>query len=704
MVMMVAGSAIADEGMWMLNQLDELNLAEKGLEMPVEKIYSQQNPSIMDAIVWLGGCSASFVSPDGLILTNHHCAYSALQKASTKENNYIKDGFLANDRSEEIEAKGVTAYALMEMKDVTKDVLKVVKKVTDPVERDKKIRARIKKLTEKIEGKKEDIEARIVDMYKGKEYYLFVYKKYQDVRIVFAPPGSIGKYGGDIDNWMWPRHTGDFTYLRAYMAPNGDGAKYSEDNVPVKPRSYLEIATTPLKDGDFTYILGYPGNTTRWRTSNSVRWNLQNNYPSTIKNFGEIIDLMDEITKDDPEGKIKVANLRAGLANTMKNYEGRVEGMTKTNFLQKKIEFEKELMAYLNGKPDLKEKYGNVLSEIETLYANLADSKKKDDAIQSFNISGTLYGIARQAYNIAREREKPKAEKDPGFSEKDVDQMVQRLNLRYYGYYDPFDRAMMKRILKNAHDLDDASRLKGLEYIFNDEAPSIDEFVDNAFSKTRLADVEYAKSLFSKNSKELKAEDDPLINLAISLYDEVEATRKSYEEFGARITDLRKQYIDALYEWKGKGLYPDANSTIRFTYGHVAGYNPADAVTYKPFTTLKGVIEKDTGVEPFDMPSKLEELWNAKDFGQWSDPELKDVPVAFTHRCDITGGNSGSAVMNGKGELIGLAFDGNYEAMTSDWQYDYDMQRTISVDIRYVMFITEKFAGADYLLEEMGVK
>jgi hypothetical protein len=313
MCLLLSSIVFAEEGMWLLTQLDQLDLHEKGLELKLEEIYHPKKPSLTDAIVWLGGCSASFVSPDGLILTNHHCAFGALQRASSEENDYIKNGFLAKDRSEEIEAKGVTASILLETKDVTKKVLKAAKGIDDPVERDKKITAKIQEMTKEIEGDKEDIRARIAAMYKGKQYILYIYKRYQDVRIVYAPPLSIGKYGGDIDNWMWPRHTGDFTYLRAYMAPDGSGAKYSPDNVHVKPQNHLRIATSPLKNGDFTFIIGYPGNTNRWRTSNSVGWNLKNNYPNTIKNYKEMIDLLEEITKDSEEGKIKVASLNAGL-------------------------------------------------------------------------------------------------------------------------------------------------------------------------------------------------------------------------------------------------------------------------------------------------------------------------------------------------------------------------------------------------------
>jgi len=697
-------SAIAEEGMWLLTQLKQLELAKKGLEISVEDIYDPNKTSLTDAIVWLGGCTASFVSPEGLVLTNHHCGYGALQRASSEENDYIKNGFLAKNRSEEIQAIGTRASVLDHIKDVTQEVLDAAKGIEDPVEREKKIDTKITQMTEKIENGRDDILANVASMYNGKQYILFVYKRYQDVRIVYAPPESIGNYGGDIDNWMWPRHTGDFTYLRVYMAPDGSGAQYSPDNIPVKPKNYLRVAKGFLRDGDFTFILGYPGATTRWRTSNSVGWNLKYNYPETIQEFKEILDLMATYTKDSPEGKIKVASLDAGLNNTMKNYQGKIDGMTKTNFLAKKKEFEKDLMAFLDSKPELKEKYGDILDRIAAQYEELKKFKAKDDALGLFGFSnGTLSSLASQIYGISREREKPEEERNPNFTERGVEQTSKNLYLRFYSYYEPVDKAMLKRVLNKVKELPSGQRIEGLEYIVKGSR-SIDDFVEDAYAKTKLTDVDYDKTLLNKSSKELEALDDPLVTLAARMYDEVEAYRKRTDKFNANIVGLRKEYIDALYEWKGEGLYPEANSTMRFTYGHVAGYKPADAIWYKPFTTLSGVIEKNTGKEPFDVPEKLIELWEKKDFGQWADPQLNDVPVAFTHRCDITGGNSGSPVMNARGELVGLAFDGNYEAMTSDWQYDYDIQRTISVDIKYVLFITEKFAGADYILKEMGLQ
>lgn len=697
-------SAMAEEGMWLLTQLKQLELEKKGLKIAIEDIYHPDKPSLTDAVVWLGGCTASFVSPDGLVLTNHHCAYGALQRASSKEKDYIKDGFLAMNRSEELQAIGSTASVLQYLKDVTEEVLKAGKGVKDPVERDKKINEKITQMTQKIEKGRDDILASVASMYNGKQYILFVYKRYQDVRIVYAPPESIGKYGGDIDNWMWPRHTGDFTYLRVYKARDGSGAKYSPDNVPVEPKRYLRIAKDHLKEGDFTFILGFPGSTTRWRTSNSVGWNLKYNYPETIQNYKEILNILAEQTKDSPEGKIKVASLDAGLNNTMKNNQGKIDGMMKTGFVQKKIAFEKELMAFVNGKPELRKKYGDILDRIKAQYGELTKMKQKDDAIGLFGFSsGTLSSLATQIYGVAREREKPEKERNPNFTERGVEQAVKNLHLRFYGYYEPVDKAMLKRVLKKVNEVPAGQRIEGLEYLFQG-GQSIDAFVEQAYSKAKLADVEYARTLFKKSSKELEGLGDPLMTIATGLYDEAEAYQERSQKFSVNITDLRKEYIDALYEWKGAGLYPDANSTMRFTYGHVAGYKPADAVWYKPFTTLKGVVEKNTGEEPFDAPAKLVNLYEKRDLGRWVDSELGDVPVAFTHRCDITGGNSGSPVMNAKGELVGLAFDGNYEAMTGDWQYDYDIQRTISVNIKYVLFLTEKFSGAGYLLKEMGIQ
>jgi len=689
-------AALADEGMWILNQLKDLDLNKKGLEIKLEDLYSPGKTSILDAIVWLGGCSASFVSDQGLVLTNHHCAYGALQRNASKSGtDYIKEGFLAKDKSEELSAMGSYAYVIQNVKDVSEEVLAVAKDEKDLVERDKLFEAKIAEMVEILEQDHDDITAKVVPMFKGKQYWQFVYKKYQDVRIVYAPPSSIGKYGGDIDNWMWPRHTGDFTYLRVYQSPDGSGAKFSPDNIPVQPKNYLKVAQEPLKEGDFSYILGFPGRTTRWHSSHSVAWNLENKFKSRIKEFSQVLDIMDKFSAENEQAKIKLAGFRSGLANAMKNYQGNVDGMERTDFIGQKQKYEAELMEFINNDSKRKQNCGNLFSDIQNEFTELDKVNAYQNAVKNFGfLSGTMSSLGSQIYSVVREREKPEEDREPGFSERKTRQNAERLKFRFLSFYEPFDKVMLARALKEAK----AQNINALDYI-----KDVDIFVESAYSETKLKNADFAKELFFKSVKEIEALNDPFLKLAAALYDSKEQIEKDTEARSARMKALRRHYIQAVQDYQGKEIYPDANGTIRFTYGYIKGYQPQDAVEYAPFTTLSGVVAKNSGEEPFDMPEKLAELAEAKDFGRWQDKALGDVPVAFLNTCDITGGNSGSAVMNAKGELTGLAFDGNYEAMTGDWQFDDNIQRTISVDIRYVMFITEKFAGAEYLLKEMGL-
>jgi len=693
----------AQEGMWLLNQIDQLELQDKGLELATEDIYNPDGGSLHQAIVQLGGGTASFVSPEGLLVTNHHVAYTAIQRTSSTETDYLTEGFLATTRAEEIQAPGYSAYMLLEMEDVTKEVLKVAKGIDDPVEADDKINEKIRKMTEKIEDGKDDIAANVSEMYNGRQYMLFVYKVFNDIRIVYAPPSSIGKYGGDIDNWMWPRHTGDFSFMRVYVAPDGTGAEYSEDNVPYKPEVWLRTAQGDLDEGDFTFVVGFPGFTTRYRTSNSAAWNLNINYPFSIKNFGEIIDIMDELTADDPAGRIKVADMRAGLANAKKNFEGKVEAMNNIHFVEQKKKFEKKFTEWIDEDPDRKEKYGHILGDIAETYEIIKKTKEKDNVYGVLQgLASTPLNLAAQAYTIAVEMELPEDERQRGINEEVIERVKSRMQYTYNNYFEPVDKAMMVHALNLANGLKGDQRLTGIDYIF--ESKNIKKWVDDAYTGTKLMDMEYTQGLFDKSPKELEALNDPFINIVVALYPYEEVNSEMYNQFAAKVTDLRKHYIDALYEWKGSGMYPDANGSIRFTWGPVKGYSPEDAVWYEPFTSLHGVIAKNTGQEPFDVPEGLVGLYKSKDYTGFTDPDLEDVPVAFLHMGDITGGNSGSPVMNSRGEIIGVVFDGNYEAMISDWQYDYDLQRIISVDMRYVMFVTEKFGNAGFILKEMGVR
>ncbi|HZM14245.1 MAG TPA: S46 family peptidase [Bacteroidales bacterium] len=701
---MTALSAVAQEGMWLLSQLGQLDLAGKGLQIPVEKIYSPDKPCLANAILQLGGGSASFVSPEGLVVTNHHVAYRALQRASSVSSDYLTNGFLAKERSAEISAPGYQALIMLKMKDVTDEVLAAAKGITDPVEKDKKINEKIAAMTEAVKEKESDHMADVVSLFEGRQYIMHTYKVFKDIRIVYAPPLSIGNYGGEIDNWMWPRHTGDFSFMRVYVSPKGEGTEYSPGNVPYKPEVWLKVSQGDLDEGDFNFIIGYPGQTTRYRSSNSVGWNLQKNYPFSVSNFKEIIGLCEELTKDDPAGKLKVASLEKGLANVMKNYQGNIEGMTKTGFLQKKLDFEKEFLTWANSTPERKAKYADILAKEKAQYDILEKTRDRDNVIGILQgLSGTLSGVAAQIYGLAKELEKPEGERQPGLTKDALDEFAEGLTYTYNDYYEPVDKAMLLRALKMAEALPADQRIAGMEYIFTGSGMTPEQWVEKAYSTSKLKDIEFAKSLIGKPSSELVKLADPFIGIAAGIYDASVESAKISRVFGANVTALRKEYIEALYEWKGSALYPDASSTIRFTWGPIKGYKPADAVWYEPFTSLKGVVDKNTGTEPFDAPAGLVKLEEVKDYGRWSDPELTDVPVAFLNQCDITGGNSGSPVMNAKGEIIGIAFDGNWEAMTSDWQYDYAMQRCIAVDFRYVLFVTEKFGNAGFLLKEMGV-
>ncbi len=703
--LLAAFQAVAQEGMWMLSQIGQLDLPARGLQIPVEEIYSPDKPCLANAILQLGGGSASFVSPEGLVVTNHHVAYTALQRASDVNSDYLTNGFLAKERSEEISAPGYQALMMLSMKDVTADILQAVRKISDPVARDKKINEKIAEMTEAVKKNNSDQEADVTALYEGKQYIMHTYKVFKDIRIVYAPPRSIGNYGDEIDNWMWPRHTGDFSFMRVYVSPTGEGTDYSADNVPYKPAVWLKVAQSDLDEGDFSFIIGYPGQTTRYRSSNSVDWNLHKNYPFSVSNFKDIIDISNELTKDDPEGKLKVASLMQGLENAMKNYQGNIEGMAKTHFLDKKRAFEKEFLEWANSTPERRAKYGDILAREKAQYDIIAKTNDRDNVTNMLQgiLSGTMAAVAGNIYGLSRELEKPETERQPGLTEDVLKDFGEGLKYTYNDYYEPLDRALLLRTLKMAAALPADQRLTGLDKVMTASGMTPEQWVDNAYSTTKMKDLDYARGLIGKPAAELVKLNDPFIGVAAAIYDVSEESNNISRAFGAIVTALRKDYIEALYEWKGSSLYPDATGTIRFTWGPVKGYKPADAVWYEPFTTLQGVVDKNTGIVPFNAPEKLIELREARDFGSYADPDLNDVPVAFLNQCDITGGNSGSPVMNAKGEIIGVAFDGNWEAMTSNWQYDFNLQRCIAVDFRYVLFVTDKFSNAGFLLKEMGV-
>ncbi|MBN2184493.1 MAG: S46 family peptidase [Candidatus Krumholzibacteriota bacterium] len=710
-VVVLSGSSaiMAEEGMWQLDKFDKdlfKQMQTAGLELSQDEIFKAGGSGIAYAIVDLGGGTGSFISSTGLILTNHHVGFTALQRASTTDNNFIENGFYAGSTGKDIRAEGYQAKVLISIKDVTDEVLKAAEGKTG-AERFKAIEDRIKLLEMECE-KDSDVRCYVSAFYSGMQYKMFSYFVIKDIRIAYAPPRAIGNYGGDIDNWMWPRHTGDFTILRAYVAPDGTPAEYSEDNVPYQPAVHLAISSKGVEKDDFTMILGYPAATQRYRSSYSIEWSQNWRFPKRIALFGDIIDIYKKAGEADPGVAIKVASFDQMFNNSMKNYQGQLEGFLKAGLLDKKIADEKAFTEWVNSNDKRKKKYGDILPKIEKLYKENEKYRDMDGIGQIMGFSCQMFSAGYQIFKWTEEKEKEDIERDPGYMDKNIERLKMRLNMIDRSYDRGVDMALMKHFFSLTMRLPAESRSKALESLImeipgEDVDARIDKLVEMLYSGTKLHIAEERARMFDLSREELMKEKDAIIELCAKLDGEIKATEKREKEFAGVITELRPRLIEGMKEWKGGALYPDANGTMRLTFGTVKGYSPKDAVDYDYITSFSGMIEKNTGVEPFDCPEKLVEMCNAGDLGGYVDEYLGDLPVDFLSTCDITGGNSGSPILNGKGEVVGSAFDGNWESISADYLFNSDLNRCISVESRYILFVLDKFSGAGDLLEELTI-
>jgi len=711
LVALAPGTPSADEGMWLLNMLENCptnSWKARGLELDISEIYDPKNPDIADAIIRLGGGSASFVSFDGLIITNHHVAYGALQRQSSAETNYMQQGFVARTRAEEIPAPGYQAFVTRGVKDVTKEVLGALKDKMSDKERYDAIEAITKKIIQKAE-KGKDIHAEVKEFYGGMNYYLFTYFKIKDVRIVYAPPGTIGNYGGEVDNWMWPRHTGDFSFLRAYVGPDGKSAEYSEDNVPYHPEKYLVISRAPLNPGDFTMVIGYPGSTQRYRSSYSIDHQVNYNYPSRIEHFKDIIDILEVQSDEDEEVAVKAAGLKRGLENAYKNSQGMLEGLKKSKLLEKKQEEEAALRRYLESNPDMQKKYGSVLDDIKAQYEEYNTYWKKNSLMGFMLFAPAMVSAGHTVFKWTLEQEKKDIDRDPGYMERDEEDRRRDLSMVEMRYAESVDKALLKYLIMLATELPRGSRIAAVSEItagLTGDAmeKKVDEFIDQLYAGTQVTDPGMRMKMFDMKHDDLMAMHDPMVEFAAKLDADREILDEKTDAFAGALQKLRPKLMELRMAYGGKLLYPDANSTKRLSVGEIAGYSPGDAVHYDPITTLTGVMEKYTGEDPFDLPPELIQLYEKKDFGTYVDPELGDVPVDFLSTNDVTGGNSGSPILNGRGEIIGLVFDGNYESISADYQFIPKLTRTINVDSRYILFILEKYAKATQLIDELKIR
>ncbi len=711
-LLVVALPVLAGEGMWRPGQLPELadHLRATGLEIAPERL-TDLTAHPMNAVISLGGCTASFVSPEGLTITNYHCAKGAIQYNSTEERNLLEEGFLAKERSAELGAgPGSRVLVTVEVTDVTDEIIGGLDSGLSGADRYRAIEARDKALVARCE-EDEGHRCRVRAYHGGLEYELIKQLEIRDVRLVYAPAAMIGEYGGEIDNWMWPRHTGDYSFYRAYVGPDGKPADPAAENVPFRPKHFLKIATDPLAADDFAMVVGYPGATNRYRLAAEVEETFAWHYPVRKEVFEEWRGIVADASAGDKDLEIKYARLIAGLDNATKNYGGMLNGFAKGDMLERKKQLEAELQAWIEGDDGRRERYLSALEELRAVAAENNGLRERAMFYEYLARRGELLQTARTLYRLAREKQKPDMEREPGYQERDFQRLEERMVLISRSYAPQVDRAFYRRFLERYAAIPQDQHVAVFDEWFGIDGNQVDEAaldarLDRMYAGSGLGDEATRLAWMEKGPADFEASDDPFIQLAVKMFDsdmEIEEQRKDLE---GRFDEIRPRYMEALIAFlgsRGKAVYPDANGTLRVTYGTVQGYRPRDGVLYTPFTRLDGIADKHNGEVPFDVPEAQLAAIREERTGRWADATLGTVPVNFLTDVDTTGGNSGSATLGGKGELIGLIFDGNWESIISDWDFLPAVTRSIHVDIRYVLWVMEEVDGAGHLLEEMGV-
>ncbi len=702
------GNGAPDEGMWLpmfVERLNYVDMEEMGLQLTAEEIYSINNSSLKDAIVGLSGggargffCTGGIVSDQGLLFTNHHCGYGYIQKHSTVEHDYLTDGFWAENFDEELENENMSASFLIRMENLTDSIMPFLSDTMSEADRSE-IVGKLKGKFEKIASEDGKYNAIVKSFYAGNEYYMFVYQTFDDVRFVGAPPSSVGKYGGDTDNWMWPRHTGDFSIFRVYSAPDGSPAKYSKENIPLKPKHFLPVSTAGVEKDDFAMIWGYPGGTERFLTSSGIEFKLNNFYPFLIDVFGIQLEIWKEDMDADKKVKLQYASKYAGIANAWKLFIGQTRGLKKLKVYDKKLAIENEFTKWVNADPDRKAKYGNALTEINEGYEKMAKDFKPL-IYTNFAINGSEILTYTRRFNKLLSLLEDKKENEEAINTA-IEQLKEGSEDHFKDYNESTDMkvmaAMFELYSKNVSAEFHPEYFTKLTKKFDG---NYSDFAEYVFEKSVLACPDVLNE-FLDNPKYKKLKKDPAMVLAKEIFGTIMQFAGKYSGSQKLVKKGDRLFVAGLREMNpDKVYYPNANSTMRLSYGSVQDYYPADAVHYDYITTLKGVMEKeDPENDEFIVEKKLKELYEKKDYAPYD--ENGKLITCFLTTNDITGGNSGSPVINANGELIGLAFDGNWEAMSGDIAFEPELQRTICVDIRYMLFIIDKYAGATNLIDEL---
>ena len=700
---LACATAHADEGMWMPSQLPQLakELKAAGFKGdPAALADLTRHP--MSAVVSLGGCTASFVSPQGLVVTNHHCAFGAIQLNSTPERNLIQDGFNAATLADELPAgPAARIWVTVGFDKVTDRILAGARGKTGRAYFDA-VDAAEKAAVADCE-QEAGYRCRVADMYYGSEFYLIKQLELKDIRLVYAPPRAIGNYGDEIDNFMWPRHTGDFTFYRAYVGKDGKPAAYSKDNVPYAPPAHLTVSTAPVKAGDFAMLAGYPGTTYRHRTAsefaNQIDWLL----PTRVEVVGGLIEAIEAATAGDEAKQVLYASTLASQKNTLKRAQGELDGLRRSDAVRVRREDEAAMLAWLAKQPDA----ATLRAGIDAMQAQLdaAQATRERDFILGYLRTGLL-GSAVTLQRLALERGKPDAERETGYQQRDEALIEGSLKQLQRRYHPDVEKAMLAYALERYFALPAAQRVAEFDAVFGKNETEAKARLDALYAGTKLGTESERVAAMKADAATLAASDDSLLKAAATLQPALLRLEQAGKQRNGELLRLRPAYMQALTRYRnsqGRAVYPDANSTLRVSYGKVSPLSPRDGMDYRPLTTVAGIVEKNTGVEPFDAPKPLLDAIAKGDFGSTIDPTLKTQTVDFMTNLDTTGGNSGSPVLDADGKLIGLNFDSNWEAVSASWMFDPRYKRAIHVDMRYLRWLLAKVYPAPRLLQEMNL-
>ncbi len=697
--------ARADEGMWVPQQLPEISksLKKAGLKLDPRQLANLTGDPL-GAVVSLGGCTASFVSPQGLVVTNHHCAYGAIQLNSTPERNLIDTGFNAASPGDELSAgPNARVYVLDEITDVTAQVRQAIAAAPSPIERTRAVDNLEKQLISSCEAGG-GYRCRLYSFFGGNTYRLFKNLEIKDVRLAYAPPSSIGNYGGEIDNWMWPRHTGDFSFYRAYVGKDGKPAAYSKDNVPYQPKHWLRIADKPLGVGDFVMVAGYPGSTSRYALADEFDNTQSWAYPTIAAHYKNLVAMVEAEGAKNPDIEVKYASTMRGWENVLKNYDGQLEGFKRIGAAQTKQREEAAVLAWLRKQGGKGAAALAAHDQLLKLNAQARATRERDLVMRQSG--GALGNTATSLYRLAIERQKPDAERESGYQQRDLPGIEGSLKQMERRFDPQMDRQLQRYWLLEYLKLPAAQRVAAIDqWLGGNDAVAVDRALDR-LAQSNLRNADERMKWFSADRAAFEASQDPAIQYAVAVMPTLMKLEEEGKVRAGEILVARPAYLQAVMDYrksKGEAVYPDANSSLRITFGNVTGYTKTDGRQQQPFTRLEEVAAKATGKEPFAAPKVLLDAIAAKRYAGYQDKRLGTVPVNFLSDLDITGGNSGSPVLDGYGKLVGLAFDGNWESVSSNWVFDPKMTRMISVDQRYMRWIMQEVYPAPQLLDEMGV-